>query len=52
MTMNFRKGERGLEVCGDGPRQTVPLDLHFGSAGRHRWDHLAGSHPLRRSGSD
>ena len=33
---------RGLEVCGHGPGQTLPLDLHRGCAGRHGRDHSPG----------
>lgn len=47
-----KKGERRLEIRGDGLRQAVPLDLHVGGAGRHSWDHPTGADPLRRPGTN
>ena len=43
-------GQGGLEVCGHGARQTLPLDLHHGRRGGHRRHHPAGAQPLRRQG--
>ena len=45
--MNCVSDQRGLEVCGDGPRPTVFVDIHIGCMRGHRRHHLAGPVPLR-----
>lgn len=46
-TQSRLKGQRGLEIRGNGAGQTVPVDLHVGRGGWYGGHHFAGAHSVR-----
>jgi hypothetical protein len=42
----FFTGERGLEVCSDGARSPISMDLHTSRPGGNSWHHTTGTYSL------